>query len=75
MRSILCCAAGRLASLRLSFRHSPLGRFKLPKINKTLKRLSQILELAVDYGYLSRNPAASKGSADGSRSHRPGAHG
>ncbi len=31
------------------------------QINKTLKRLAQILELAVDYGYLSRNPAASKG--------------
>jgi hypothetical protein len=31
------------------------------QINKTLKRLAQILELAVDYGHLARNPAASKG--------------
>jgi integrase len=31
------------------------------QVNKTLKRLAQILELAVDYGYMPRNPAASKG--------------
>lgn len=31
------------------------------QINKTLKRLSQILDLAVDYGHLPSNPAASKG--------------
>jgi integrase len=38
------------------------GRALAPaQINKTLKRLAQILELAVDYGYLPRNPAASKG--------------
>lgn len=32
-----------------------------PQINKTLKRLSQILDLAVDYGHLPSNPAGSKG--------------
>lgn len=31
------------------------------QINKTLKRLSQILDLAVDYGHLPSNPAASRG--------------
>jgi integrase len=31
------------------------------QINKTLKRLSQILDLAVDYEHLPSNPAASKG--------------
>jgi integrase len=37
------------------------GTLCAAQINKTLKRLSQILELAVDYGYLPRNPAASRG--------------
>jgi integrase len=37
------------------------GTLAAAQINKTLKRLAQILELAVDYGYLPRNPAASKG--------------
>lgn len=31
------------------------------QINKTLKRLAQILEVAADYSHLPRNPAASKG--------------
>jgi integrase len=37
------------------------GRLAPSQINKTLKRLAQVLELAVDYGHLPRNPAASKG--------------
>lgn len=37
------------------------GKLASAQINKTLKRLSQILDLAVDYGHLPRNPAASKG--------------
>ena len=37
------------------------ARIAPAQINKTLKRLAQILELAVDYGHLPRNPAASKG--------------
>lgn len=37
------------------------GRLAPAQINKTLKRLAQILELAVDYDHLPRNPAASKG--------------
>lgn len=37
------------------------GRLAPPQINKSLKRLSQILDVAVDYGHLPSNPAASKG--------------
>lgn len=37
------------------------GKLSPGSINKTLKRLAQILELAVDYGYLPRNPASSQG--------------
>lgn len=37
------------------------GTLAPAQINKTLKRLAQILEVAVDYGHLPRNPAASKG--------------
>jgi integrase len=37
------------------------GRLAAAQVNKTLKRLAQVLEVAVDYGYLPRNPAASKG--------------
>jgi len=37
------------------------GKLCPAQINKTLKRLAQVLELAVDYGHLARNPAASKG--------------
>jgi len=37
------------------------GKLAPQQINKTLKRLSQILDLAVDYGHLPSNPAASKG--------------
>ncbi len=37
------------------------GKLAAPQINKSLKRLSQILDLAVDYGHLPSNPAASKG--------------
>lgn len=37
------------------------GKLAPAQINKTLKRLSQILDLAVDYGHLPSNPAASKG--------------
>lgn len=37
------------------------GKLAPAQINKTLKRLSQILNLAVDYGHLPSNPAASRG--------------
>lgn len=37
------------------------GKLAAAQINKSLKRLSQILDLAVDYDYLPSNPAASKG--------------
>jgi integrase len=37
------------------------GKLAPAQINKTLKRLSQILDTCCDYGYLPRNPAASKG--------------
>lgn len=37
------------------------GKLAAAQINKSLKRLSQILDVAVDYGYLPSNPAASKG--------------
>jgi integrase len=37
------------------------GKLAAAQINKTLKRLSQILDVAVDYGHLPSNPAASKG--------------
>lgn len=37
------------------------GKLAPAQINKTLKRLSQILDLAVDYGHLPSNPAASRG--------------
>jgi integrase len=37
------------------------GQLAPPQINKSLKRLSQILDVAVDYGHLPNNPAASKG--------------
>ena len=37
------------------------GKLAPQQINKTLKRLSQILDVAVDYGHLPTNPAASKG--------------
>jgi integrase len=37
------------------------GKLEAAQINKTLKRLSQILDVAVDYGHLPSNPAASKG--------------
>ena len=36
------------------------GRLAPAQINKTLKRLSQILELAEEYGYITRNPASGK---------------
>ncbi len=45
----------------LQGRQRARGPHRPAQINKTLKRLSQILELAVDYGYLPRNPAASRG--------------
>lgn len=47
------------------------GKLCPAQINKTLKRLSQILELAVDYGYLPRNPAASKGGRRRLKEPRP----
>ena len=37
------------------------GKLGASQINKTLKRLSQILDTAEDYGLIPRNPAASKG--------------
>jgi integrase len=37
------------------------GKLGSSQINKTLKRLSQILDVAVDYGHLPSNPAASRG--------------
>ena len=37
------------------------GKLAPAQINKCLKRLAQILEIAVDYGHLPANPAASKG--------------
>ena len=37
------------------------GKLGPSQINKTLKRLSQVLDTAVDYGYLTQNPAASRG--------------
>jgi integrase len=37
------------------------GKLAPAQINKSLKRLSQILDVAVDYGHLPSNPAASKG--------------
>jgi len=37
------------------------GKLAAAQINKTLKRLSQIFDVAVDYGHLPSNPAASKG--------------
>lgn len=37
------------------------GKLAPAQINKTLKRLSQVLDLAVDYGHLPSNPAASRG--------------
>lgn len=37
------------------------GKLAAAQINKTLKRLSQILDVAVDYGHLPSNPAASRG--------------
>jgi integrase len=37
------------------------GKLAAAQINKTLKRLSQILDVGVDYGHLPSNPAASKG--------------
>lgn len=37
------------------------GKLAPAQINKTLKRLSQILDVAVDYGHLPSNPAASRG--------------
>jgi integrase len=46
---------------RYKARKAAEGTLAAAQINKTLKRLAQILELAVDYGHLSRNPAASKG--------------
>lgn len=36
------------------------GKLAPAQINKTLKRLSQILEVAEEYGYIVRNPAAGK---------------
>jgi integrase len=36
------------------------GRLAPAQINKTLKRLSQILELAEEYGHIARNPARGK---------------
>jgi integrase len=47
------------------------GRLAPAQINKTLKRLAQILEVAVDYGYLPRNPAASKGGRRRVREPKP----
>jgi len=43
-------------------RGEPVGRRPLANetINKTLTRLGQILEVAVEYGYLERNPAAGR---------------
>jgi integrase len=37
------------------------GKLAAAQINKSLKRLSQILDLAVDYGHIPSNPAASRG--------------
>jgi integrase len=37
------------------------GKLAPAQINKSLKRLSQVLDVAVDYGYLPSNSAASKG--------------
>ena len=37
------------------------GKLGPSQINKTLKRLSQVLDTAVDYGHILRNPAASRG--------------
>jgi integrase len=37
------------------------GKLGPSQINKTLKRLSQILDLAVDYGHIPSNPAVSRG--------------
>lgn len=37
------------------------GKLAPAQINKCLKRLAQILDVAVDYGHLPSNPAASKG--------------
>jgi integrase len=37
------------------------GHLAPPQINKSLKRLSQILDVAVDYDHLPSNPAASRG--------------
>jgi integrase len=37
------------------------GKLAPAQINKTLKRLSQVLDLAVDYGHIPSNPAASRG--------------
>ncbi len=48
------------------------GALAPAQINKTLKRLAQILELAVDYGYLPRNPAASKGGRRRVKEPEPG---
>jgi integrase len=36
------------------------GQLSYESINKTITRLAQILELAVEYGYLDRNPARGK---------------
>jgi integrase len=37
------------------------GKLAPAQINKTLKRLSQILDVAVDYGHIAMNPALSRG--------------
>lgn len=37
------------------------GKLGASQINKSLKRLSQILDLAVDYGHIPSNPAVSRG--------------
>jgi hypothetical protein len=37
-------------------------------INKTLTRLAQILEEAVEYGYIDRNPARGRSAGSGCRS-------
>jgi integrase len=37
------------------------GKLAPAQINKTLKRLSQILDVAVDYGHIASNPAVSRG--------------
>jgi len=45
------------------------GLLSANSINKTLTRLSQVLEVAVEYGYLERNPA--RGKQRRCKGHRP----